>query len=97
MSAPAQNVKMFEEANTSARSFPSTSFQSEIRSRTASGESGLAGGLFSQAMPTSPRVSSSTVSRWSPASGCGYGKKPWPLFLPSRPWATSRRRIVGGA
>src|SRR3982750_816352 len=38
------------------------------------------------------------VSRpfWS-GSGCGYGKKPWPVFLPSRPCPTSRRRIFGGA
>ena len=54
---------MFEEANTSARSFPSTSSQREIRSLTAWGESGLAGGRLSHAIPMSPRVSSSTVSR----------------------------------
>ena len=72
MSAPAEKVKMFEEAITSARTLavdlPPTA---RIRSRTACGESGLAGGRLSQAMPTSPRVSSRTVSRWSPASGCG--------------------------
>ena len=71
MSAPALKVKMFEEAITSARTLPSTCSQTAIRSRTAWGESGFAGGRFSQAMATSPRVSSSTVSRWSPASGCG--------------------------
>src|SRR5215211_7619973 len=48
-------------------------------------------------MAMSPRVSRSTVSRWSPGSGCGYGKKPWPLVLPSRPCATSRRSTVGGS
>src|SRR5918994_1457841 len=97
MSAPALKVKMFEEASTSARTLPSTDSHRSIRSRTACGESGFAGGLFSQAIATSPRVSSSTVSRGSPGSGCGYGKKPWPLFLPSRPCATSRRSTVGGS
>ena len=71
MSAPAQKVKMFDEAITSARTVPSTSSQSEIRSRTASGESGLAGGRLSHATATSPRVSSRTVSRCSPSSGRG--------------------------
>ena len=71
MSAPALNVKMFDEAITSARTLPPTCSQTEIRSRTAWGESGLAGGRLSHAIATSPRVSTSTVSRWSPASGCG--------------------------
>ena len=62
---------MFDEAITSTLTLPSTSSQTEIRSRTAWGESGLAGGRLSQAIAMSPRVSSSTVSRWSPASGCG--------------------------
>src|SRR5918992_1694070 len=97
MSAPALKVKMLEEAITSARAFPSTSSQTEIRSRTACGESGLAGGRLSHAIAMSPRVSSSTVSRWSPASTCGYGKKPWPVFLPSRPCATRRRSSTGGS
>src|SRR5215217_7339445 len=97
MSAPAQKVKMFDEAITSALTLPSTSSQIEIRSRTACGDSGFVGGRFSHAIATSPRVSSRAVSRWSPASGCGYGKKPWPLFLPSRPCATSRRSTIGGS
>ena len=71
MSAPAENVKMFEEANTSARTLPSTSCHSSASSRITCGESGLAGGRLSQAMPMSPRVSSSTVSRDWPSSGCG--------------------------
>jgi hypothetical protein len=71
MSAPALNVKMFEEASTSTLALPSISSHSEIRSRTAWGESGLAGGRLSQAIAMSPRVSSRTVSRWSPASGWG--------------------------
>ena len=62
---------MFDEAITSALALPPTSSQTEIRSRTAWGESGFAGGRLSQAITTSPRVSTSTVSRWSPASGCG--------------------------
>jgi hypothetical protein len=71
MSAPALNVKMLDEAITSARALPSTASQTSIRSRIACGESGFAGGRFSHAIATSPRVSSSTVSRWSPGSGCG--------------------------
>ena len=63
MSAPALKVKMFEEAITSARALPSTDSHTSIRSLTACGESGFAGGRFSQAMAMSPRVSSSTVSR----------------------------------
>ena len=62
---------MFDEAITNARAFPSTASHRSIRSRTAWGESGFAGGRFSHAIAMSPRVSSSTVSRWSPASGCG--------------------------
>ncbi len=81
MSAPAEKVKMFEEANTSARSFPSTSSQSEIRSLTAWGDSGLAGGRLSHAIPTSPRVSSSTVSRWSPGVGLRVGEEPLARLL----------------
>ena len=55
---------MFEEANTSARSLPSTSLPERRSARVMTcGESGLAGGRLSQTMPTSPRVSSSTVSR----------------------------------
>src|SRR3954471_4182288 len=98
MSAPAENVKMFDEANTSTRSLPSTSCHSDASSSITCGESGFAGGRLSQQMPTSPRVSSAIVSRppWSP-SGCGQGKKPWPGFLPSRPCATSRRSNSGGA
>src|SRR3954469_7254403 len=77
MSAPAENVKMFDDANTSTRSLPSTSCHSDASSSITCGDSGLAGGRLSQQMPISPRVSSAIVSRpsWSP-SGCGYGKKP---------------------
>ena len=75
MSAPALNVKMFEEAITSARALPPTSSQRSIRSRTACGESGFAGGRFSHAIATSPRVSSSTVSRWSPGVGLRIGEE----------------------
>ena len=71
MSAPAQNVKMFDEASTNARTLPSRFSQRSIRSRTACGESGFAGGRLSHAIAMSSRVSSSTVSRCSPGSGCG--------------------------
>ena len=71
MSAPAENVKMFEEAKTSARTLPSTSCHRSASSRMTCGESGLAGGRLSHAMPMSPRVSSSTVSRDWPSSGWG--------------------------
>ena len=69
MSAPAENVKMFELAKTTARSFPSTDAHSSPSSPISSGDSALAGGRSSHRMPTSPRVSSATVSRAS--SGCG--------------------------
>ena len=71
-SAPALKVKMFDEASTRARALAARPrSQTEIRSRTACGDSGLAGGRLSQAIAMSPRVSSRTVSRWSPSSGCG--------------------------
>ena len=71
MSAPAENVKMFDEANTSARRLPSTSCQSSASSLMTCGEIALVGGLFSQTMPMSPRVSSAIASRDWPSSGCG--------------------------
>jgi len=71
MSAPAENVKMFELANTTARSLPSTSRHTSVSSEITCGESGLAGGRSSQMIPTSPRVSSATVSRDWPSSGWG--------------------------
>src|SRR3954471_8312015 len=77
MSAPAENVKMFDDANTSTRSFPSTCCHSDASSSITCGDRGLAGGRLSQQMPTSPRVSSAIVSRpFCSPSGCGYGKKP---------------------
>ncbi len=51
MSAPAENVKMFELAKTTARSFPSISPHSSVSSPITSGDSGLAGGRSSQTMP----------------------------------------------
>ena len=69
MSAPAEKVKMFDEAITTARSWPSTSFHSSASSLTTCGEIGLAGGRLSQMIPTSPRVSSAMVSRDCPSSG----------------------------
>src|SRR3954471_9279927 len=45
----------------------------------------------------SPLVSSRTVSRCSLLSGCGYGKKPWPVFLPRRFCATRRFSTEGGS
>ncbi len=71
MSAPAENVKMFDEANTTARSFPSISPQSSVSSRITAGDSGFAGGRLSHTMPTSSRVSSAIVSRDCPSSGSG--------------------------
>ena len=56
-----------------------------------SGDSELAGGLFSQAIATSPRVSSCTGPSAKPSSGCGHGKKPWPVFWPRRPWRDEAR------
>ena len=62
---------MFDEAMTTARSLPSISCHSSVSSRMTCGDSGLAGGRLSQTIPTSPRVSSATVSCAWPSSGCG--------------------------
>jgi hypothetical protein len=71
MSAPAENVKMFDEARTTARALPSSSFQTPDSSRISCGESGFAGGRLSHTITTSSRVSTAIVS-WAPSwSGCG--------------------------
>ena len=69
-SAPAEKVKMFEEAITTARSLPSISAHSSASSLTSCGEIAFVGGRLSQMIPTSPRVSSAMVSRDWPSSGC---------------------------
>ena len=74
-----------------------TCSQTRARASTTSGDSEFAGGLTSQAIAISPRVSSLTGPSPKPSSGRGHGKKPWPAFWPSRPCVTSRRRIAGGA
>ena len=66
---------MFELANTTARSFPSISSHSSVSSRITAGDSGLAGGRLSQMIPTSPRVSSATVSRDWPVVGLRVGEE----------------------
>ena len=71
MSAPAENVKMLDEAMTTARALPSSSFHSSASSRITCGESGLAGGRLSHTIAMSPRLSSAIVSRDCPSSGCG--------------------------
>ena len=74
MSAPAEYSIGFAEAMTSARtpSSPSTRSHTRASSRMSWGEIELAGGFSSQAIATSPRVSSFTVSPWSkPSSGRG--------------------------
>ena len=71
MSAPAENVKMFDEATTTARALPSSSFQSSASSRITCGESGLAGGRLSHTIAMSPRVSRTIVSSDLPSSGWG--------------------------
>ena len=71
MSAPAENVNGFEEAMTTARALPSTDSHTSLSSPMSCGESGLAGGRLSHRMAMSPRVSTRTVSRCSPSSGCG--------------------------
>ena len=72
MSAPAQNSIGFAEAMTSARIVPARSTSSHtLRSAaTDSGEIEFAGGLSSQAIAISPRVSSLTGLSSQPASGC---------------------------
>ena len=74
MSAPAENVKMFDDAITTERicELSWQCFHTSPNSVITCGLSGFAGGRFSQMIATSPRVSSSTVSFWSKsASGCG--------------------------
>ena len=73
MSAPAEKTIGTEEAITIAPT-PSaalTRSQTAPRSRITSGEIAFIGRLASQAIATSPRVSSLTVSACSPSSGCG--------------------------
>ena len=73
MSAPAEKTTGTEEAMTIAP-IPSSALtrsQTVPRSRITSGEIAFIGGLASQAIATPPRVSSLTVSAWSPSSGCG--------------------------
>ena len=73
MSAPAENSAGFGEATIIARAEPSISFHARSSASTTVGASELAGGLSSQRIATSPRVSSLTGSLSQPASGCGYG------------------------
>ena len=83
MSAPAQNSIGLDEAITSARTSPapSTCSQTVPRSAITCGEIEFAGGLASQAIATSPRVSSLTVSLLA-LVGLRIGKKPWPALHP---------------
>ena len=73
MSAPALNTTGTEEAITSApiSSAALTRSQTVPRSLITCGEIAFIGAFASQAIATSPRVSSFTVSVWSPSSGCG--------------------------
>ena len=73
MSAPAEKTIGTEEAITIAPtpSLALTRSQTVPRSRITSGETAFIGALASQAIATSPRVSSFTVSACSPSSGCG--------------------------
>jgi hypothetical protein len=73
MSAPAEKTTGFEEAMTSAPTSPDPLSRSQTvpRSSITCGEIAFIGGLTSQAIATSPRVSSFTVSACSPSSGCG--------------------------
>src|SRR5680860_706332 len=73
MSAPAEKTTGIEEATTIApiSSEALTRSQTLPRSRITSGEIAFIGTLASQAIATSPRVSSLTVSACSPSSACG--------------------------
>ena len=73
MSAPAEKTTGTEEAITIAPTSPPslTRFQTVSRSAITCGESEFIGRLASQAIATSPRVSSFTVSVCSPSSACG--------------------------
>ena len=73
MSAPAQNSAGFGEATIIARAEPSISLHAFSSASITGGESELAGGLSSQTIATSPRVSSLTGEPSHPSSGCGYG------------------------
>ena len=73
MSAPAEKTTGLEEAITSAPTSPEplTRSQTVARSAITCGEIAFIGGLASQAIATSPRVSSLIVSVCSPSSACG--------------------------
>jgi len=71
MSAPAEKVNGFDDAITTARAFPSSSPHTSDSSRMTCGDSGFAGGRFSQMIAMPSRVSSWIVSRDWPSSGCG--------------------------
>ena len=68
---------MFDEAITSARGPCRLDLAPRARRARGStcGESGFAGGRFSQTIATSPRVSSSTVSFWSTGVGLRVGEE----------------------
>ena len=73
MSAPAEKTTGIAETIVIAWTSGSatTRSQTALRSRITSGETAFIGALASQAIATAPRVSSLTVSAWSPSSGCG--------------------------
>ena len=74
MSAPAEKTTGIAEQTTSARTSPSSLifFQTVPRSSITCGEIAFIGGFASHANATpSARVSSFTVSAWSPSSGFG--------------------------
>ena len=73
MSAPAEKTTGTEEAITIApiSSLALTFSQTALRSWMTCGETAFIGRLASQAIATSPRVSSFTFSGCSPSSGCG--------------------------
>ena len=75
MSAPAENTSEpgIPEYTTIAPTLPSELSRSQtvFRSLITWGETAFIGGFASQAIATSPRVSTLIVSVWSPSSGCG--------------------------
>ena len=78
MSAPAQNSIGLADANTTARTSPSsTTVDHNVTSvRTTSGEIEFAGGRSSHAIATDPRRSSLTGSSSHPGSGLGRRRSP---------------------
>ena len=89
MSAPAANVKMFDDAITIARGLPSTCFQASASSLMTGGDSGFIGGRLSHDDRDVVARLEQQRLLWPPRRAAGRGRSPGRSSCPSRPWATS--------